>query len=40
MLKYATAAQKETFLKPYASGKKLGCFALSEPGNGRYVPYL
>lgn len=32
--KYATPAQKETFLKPFASGQKLGCFALSEPGNG------
>lgn len=26
--------QKEKFLKPLASGKKLGCFALSEPGHG------
>ncbi len=32
--KYATDAQKETWLKPFASGEKLGCFALSEPGNG------
>ena len=32
--KYATAEQKKTWLAPYASGKKLGCFALSEPGNG------
>jgi Acyl-CoA dehydrogenase, N-terminal domain len=29
---YATPAQKEQFLTPYASGEKLGCFALSEPG--------
>jgi len=34
VLKYANAAQKERWLKPYAQGKKLGCFALSEPGNG------
>ena len=27
-------AQKEKFLKPLASGQKLGAFALSEPGNG------
>ena len=26
--------QKEKFLKPLASGEKLGAFALSEPGNG------
>jgi len=32
--KYATAAQKKVWLEPFASGKKLGCFALSEPGNG------
>jgi len=32
--KFATDAQKEVWLKPFASGQKLGCFALSEPGNG------
>ncbi len=26
--------QKEKFLKPLATGQKLGCFALSEPGHG------
>ena len=26
--------QKKEFLTPYASGEKLGCFGLSEPGNG------
>ncbi|MDR3607496.1 MAG: acyl-CoA dehydrogenase family protein [Oligoflexia bacterium] len=31
---YGTDAQKEKFLKPLASGQKLGCFALSEPGYG------
>jgi butyryl-CoA dehydrogenase len=31
---YGTDAQKEKFLKPLAQGKKLGCFALSEPGAG------
>ena len=31
---YATAAQKKVWLAPFASGEKLGCFALSEPGNG------
>lgn len=32
--KYATAEQKKVWLAPFASGEKLGCFALSEPGNG------
>uniref|UniRef100_A0A7S0E4R3 Short-chain specific acyl-CoA dehydrogenase, mitochondrial n=1 Tax=Hanusia phi TaxID=3032 RepID=A0A7S0E4R3_9CRYP len=31
---FGTAEQKEKWLTDYASGKKLGCFALSEPGNG------
>eukprot|EP00050_Salpingoeca_kvevrii_P018426 m.74137 g.74137 ORF g.74137 m.74137 type:complete len:422 (+) comp8049_c0_seq3:1341-2606(+) len=34
VMKNATDAQVEEFLRPYASGEKLGCFALSEPGNG------
>ncbi|MDP2344823.1 MAG: acyl-CoA dehydrogenase [Deltaproteobacteria bacterium] len=32
--KFANAEQKKTWLAPFASGAKLGCFALSEPGNG------
>ena len=32
--KFASPELKKLFLGPYASGKKLGCFALSEPGNG------
>ncbi|MES2503965.1 MAG: acyl-CoA dehydrogenase [Myxococcota bacterium] len=32
--KYGSSHLKEHFLKDYASGQKLGCFALSEPGNG------
>ncbi len=31
---FGTAAQKAEFLTPFASGAKLGCFALSEAGNG------
>ena len=31
---YGNDHQKEKFLKPLASGQKLGCFALSEPGHG------
>lgn len=34
ILKYGTEEQKKSYLTPFASGKKLGCFALSEPGNG------
>src|SRR4029453_8802017 len=34
ILKFGTDAQKTRFLIPLASGKKLGCFALSEPGAG------
>lgn len=34
ILKYATPKQKENFLKPFLNGDKIGCFALSEPGNG------
>lgn len=31
---YGTKEQKEKFLKPFAGGERVGCFALSEPGNG------
>ena len=34
ILRYGTDAQKEQWLKPLAQGKKLGCYALSEPGTG------
>jgi alkylation response protein AidB-like acyl-CoA dehydrogenase len=32
--KYGTEEQKQRFLAPYASGGKLGCFALTEPEAG------
>jgi butyryl-CoA dehydrogenase len=32
--KYGTEAQKEKYLKALATGKKLGCYCLSEPGSG------
>jgi butyryl-CoA dehydrogenase len=32
--KFGTQEQKEQHLTPFASGQKLGCFGLSEPGNG------
>ena len=31
---YGSEEQKLKYLQPLAQGKKLGCFALSEPGNG------
>jgi len=34
LLKFGTAEQKKEYLAPFASGQKLGCFALTEPGNG------
>lgn len=32
--KFGTPEQKAEHLAPFASGASLGCFALSEPGNG------
>jgi butyryl-CoA dehydrogenase len=32
--RYGNAEQKQKWLSPVASGAKIGCFALSEPGNG------
>lgn len=32
--KFGNGEQKKTFLAPLASGEKLGCFALTEPGAG------
>jgi len=34
LVKYGTDAQKKEFLSPYASGEKLGAFALTEPQSG------
>ncbi len=34
VLKYGTDEQKERWLKPFASGEKLGCFGLTEPQAG------
>ncbi|TMW65452.1 hypothetical protein Poli38472_008094 [Pythium oligandrum] len=34
MEKFGTHEQKEQHLTPFAKGEKLGCFGLSEPGNG------
>jgi butyryl-CoA dehydrogenase len=34
LLKFGTEAQKKEFLVPFASGEKLGCFALTEPMSG------
>ncbi|KAI3383704.1 hypothetical protein SNEBB_004127 [Seison nebaliae] len=32
--KFGTEDQKEKFISPFSDGKMIGCFALSEPGNG------
>lgn len=32
--KFGTDKQKEKHIRPFLSGEKIGCFALSEPGNG------
>lgn len=32
--KFGNNKQKEKYIIPYANGEKIGCFALSEPGNG------
>jgi butyryl-CoA dehydrogenase len=34
VMKFGNDEQKERFLKPYASGEKLGCFGLTEPQAG------
>jgi butyryl-CoA dehydrogenase len=34
VMKYGTEEQKAQFLKPFASGEKLGCFGLTEPEAG------
>jgi len=34
ILKFGTDAQKQKYLKPFASGEKLGAYCLSEPGTG------
>nr|AAO01112.1 Arc42-PA [Drosophila pseudoobscura] len=34
LLGFGNAAQKEAFITPYTTGERVGCFALSEPGNG------
>lgn len=32
--KFGTAKQKEKYIRTFIDGQKIGCFALSEPGNG------
>ncbi|XP_063171622.1 short-chain specific acyl-CoA dehydrogenase, mitochondrial [Candoia aspera] len=34
ILKFGLEEQKEKWIAPFTSGDKIGCFALSEPGNG------
>ncbi|XP_062339910.1 short-chain specific acyl-CoA dehydrogenase, mitochondrial [Osmerus eperlanus] len=34
VLKYGTEEQKREWIPPFTTGEKVGCFSLSEPGNG------
>lgn len=34
LLHFGNAAQKDAYITPYTTGERIGCFALSEPGNG------
>lgn len=34
LMDFGTDKQKENFITPYTNGSRVGCFALSEPGNG------
>uniref|UniRef100_A0A673ADG8 Short-chain specific acyl-CoA dehydrogenase, mitochondrial n=1 Tax=Sphaeramia orbicularis TaxID=375764 RepID=A0A673ADG8_9TELE len=34
ILKFGTEEQKKQWITPFTTGEKVGCFALSEPGNG------
>jgi butyryl-CoA dehydrogenase len=34
ILKYGTEEQKQQYLEPFVNGDRIGCFGLSEPGNG------
>uniref|UniRef100_A0A8C7KH51 short-chain acyl-CoA dehydrogenase n=1 Tax=Oncorhynchus kisutch TaxID=8019 RepID=A0A8C7KH51_ONCKI len=34
ILKFGTPEQKDQWITPFTTGEKVGCFALSEPGNG------
>ncbi|KAM8918269.1 short-chain specific acyl-CoA dehydrogenase, mitochondrial isoform 1-T1 [Lycaon pictus] len=34
ILKFGSKEQKQQWITPFTSGDKIGCFALSEPGNG------
>ena len=31
-MKFGNEEQKEKWIKPFVTGEKVGCFALSEPG--------
>ncbi len=40
LAKFATEEQKKRFLTPLASGKKLGCFGLTEPASGSDASHM
>ena len=33
---FGSASQKESYVRPFVDGKKIGCFCLTEPGNGQF----
>jgi butyryl-CoA dehydrogenase len=36
---FGNAQQKQEMLAPFTDGQKIGCFCLSEPGNGSDAGY-
>jgi butyryl-CoA dehydrogenase len=38
--KFATDKQKETWLRPFATGEKVGCFGLTEPASGSDAAHM
>lgn len=37
VLKFGTDKQKDTFIRPFSTGERVGCFALSEPGTFLHI---
>jgi alkylation response protein AidB-like acyl-CoA dehydrogenase len=38
-MKFGTDEQKEKWIRPFVSGDKVGCFALSEPGDTKLASF-
>jgi butyryl-CoA dehydrogenase len=37
IMEFGTEQQKEKWVKPFVGGDRVGCFALSEPGNSKPI---